>query len=168
MSEQKSFFTTLPGILSGLAALLTAIGGLVYALNQANLIGASGEPEVAERPPQAERAAESPQATPTHPSQQATEGWAIIGKAKGLDYSDLKLMIHGDAPAIGRRYDATADFRLVAKRLDQMAPGEQVITLGMVHRGDTVEIIDLFIPTPSSKRVPVYAKLRAVLRKIGD
>ena len=30
MSESKSFFTTLPGILSGLAALITAVGGLLF------------------------------------------------------------------------------------------------------------------------------------------
>ena len=43
MSEQKSFFTTLPGILSGLAALLTAIGGLVYALSQAGAKQEAGQ-----------------------------------------------------------------------------------------------------------------------------
>ena len=39
MSESKSFFTTLPGILTGLAALITAVAGLVYALSETGVIG---------------------------------------------------------------------------------------------------------------------------------
>jgi hypothetical protein len=37
----------------------------------------------------------------------------------------------------------------------------------MVRRGDTVELLDLFVPVPSTKTVPVYAKLRAVLDRVG-
>lgn len=42
MSEQKSFFSTLPGILTGLAGLVTAIVALIYALSAIGVIG-SGE-----------------------------------------------------------------------------------------------------------------------------
>lgn len=41
MSEEtnKSFWTTLPGILTGIAAVITAIGGIIIALQAAGLIG---------------------------------------------------------------------------------------------------------------------------------
>ena len=45
MSESKSFFPTLPGILSGLAALLTAVGGLLFALNQTGVLGTKSAQE---------------------------------------------------------------------------------------------------------------------------
>ncbi len=38
--EKQSFWTTLPGILTALTALITAIGGLVAALSAAGLLGA--------------------------------------------------------------------------------------------------------------------------------
>ena len=71
-------------------------------------------------------------------------------------------MIDGGTPAIGRRYQVVNDFRLVAKG-PQEPRGGQTVTLGMVRRGDTVEVLDLFVPTPSSETVLVHAKLRVVL-----
>ena len=46
MSEPKSFFTTLPGILTGLAALVTAVVGLLYALSEIGFIGPSGNNDI--------------------------------------------------------------------------------------------------------------------------
>ena len=43
-----------------------------------------------------------------------------------------------------------------------------MIALGMVRRGDTVELLDLYVPVPSTKMVFVHAKLRAVLDRVGD
>jgi hypothetical protein len=37
-SEKKSFWTTLPGILTGIAAVLTALGALIAALGSAGLV----------------------------------------------------------------------------------------------------------------------------------
>lgn len=39
MSKEKSFWTTVPGILTGIAAVITAIGGLVIVLNQVDGTG---------------------------------------------------------------------------------------------------------------------------------
>ena len=39
MSETKSFWTTLPGILTGIAGIITAIGGLLVVLYQIQVIG---------------------------------------------------------------------------------------------------------------------------------
>jgi hypothetical protein len=39
MSETKSFWTTLPGILTGIAGIITAIGGLLVVLYQIEVIG---------------------------------------------------------------------------------------------------------------------------------
>lgn len=103
----------------------------------------------------------------TEQTAQTTDGWAIIGKARQGDFFDLKLEVNGNTPAIGRTYKATMDFRLVQKRLKIGGAQEQVITLGMVHRGDSVEVLDLYVPTPSSKTVFVWAKLRAVLHPIS-
>ena len=37
-NDEKSFWSTLPGILTGIAAIITAIGGLIIALNVAGII----------------------------------------------------------------------------------------------------------------------------------
>ena len=37
--DKGSFWTTIPGMLTGLAAIITAIGGLLLALSQADLLG---------------------------------------------------------------------------------------------------------------------------------
>jgi len=39
MSKEKSFWTTVPGILTGIAAVITAIGGLVFVLHQVDGTG---------------------------------------------------------------------------------------------------------------------------------
>lgn len=179
MAEKKPFFETLPGILTGLAGLITAVVALIYALTEAGLIGADKAETtpnaLAERPAQvapaaqqtnaaatANQAATSNAAATSAPkSEQTTDGWAIIGFYRQGTFSDLKLMVHGDSPAIGSSYDVTDDFRLIHK---PRAAGEAVITLGMVHRGDSVEILDLVIK-PGRERVPVHAKLRAVVHK---
>lgn len=192
MSNEKgqSWWQTMPGILTALAGLVTAIAALLGVLTQGGLLGrddGSGLPETAAgvaqqsasppagqlpvaHPPVVQQsvvqqpAIQPPVVEPAvQPSAETTEGWTIIGKARGGDFFDLKLMVHGDAPAIGRRYDAADDFRLVQKRPQGNADDGQVITLGMVRRGDSVEVLDLFIPTPSTETVPVWAKLRAVL-----
>ena len=77
-------------------------------------------------------------------------------------FFDLKLMVHGDSPAIGRSYDVVDSFRLVQKKA---AGGQAVITLGVVHRGDSVEVLDIEIE-PGTRKVPVYAKLRAVVHHV--
>ena len=39
MTDTKSFWATLPGILTGIAGVITAIGGLLLILHQVNLFG---------------------------------------------------------------------------------------------------------------------------------
>lgn len=46
MSETKSFWTTLPGILTGIAGVITAIGGLLVILHQIEVIGPNTSPDV--------------------------------------------------------------------------------------------------------------------------
>lgn len=45
MSEKKSFWTTLPGILTGVAGIITATAGLIGILYQIGVIGPRIEPE---------------------------------------------------------------------------------------------------------------------------
>jgi hypothetical protein len=153
MSEHKSFFSTLPGILTAIAGLVTAIAGLILALHQIGFIGAGTSKDSKPTPIEDKK-----------PGPEATDGWAIIGYAERGTYYDVSLNVHGASPAIGQKYVAAKDFRLIQKRQPQK--GEQTITLGMVHRGDTVEVLDLYLEPPSTKRMPVYAKLRAVLHPI--
>ena len=64
--SKKSFWTTLPGILTGLAALITAIGGVIVALHS------SGESESVKAPlstqskSDGERTSEEPSANTTN------------------------------------------------------------------------------------------------------
>ncbi len=167
MSEQKSFFTTLPGILTGLAALITAVAGLLYALSATGILGSGKDKET--KPvaatasvPVATPPRQPAPALPKGPKEPTTDGWAIIGFYKQGRFSDLKLMVHGDSPAVGRSYDAVDNFRVILKKPKR---GKATITLGKVHRGDSVEILDMKIP-PGTERVPVWAKLRAVLHRI--
>ncbi|UTW13142.1 hypothetical protein [Marinobacterium rhizophilum] len=150
-----SWWQTLPGILTATGGLITAAATLIAVLNQSGMLGQ------VETRPAPEPAAEN--ATSPLASVQLTEGWSIIGKSKQGKFFDLKLMVHGDSPAIGRSYDVVDDFRLVHKRPVSGEDQGQVITLGMVHRGDSVKVLDLYIETPSTELVPVWAKLGAVL-----
>ncbi len=165
MSEQKSFFSTLPGILTGIAGLVTAVAGLIYALSESGLIGPHGTDktqQVALAPIQP-ATTNQPVAIASKTSKEpTTDGWAIIGHYKRGKFFDLKLMVHGDSPAIGRSYDVVDSFRLVQKKA---AGGQAVITLGVVHRGDSVEVLDIEIE-PGTRKVPVYAKLRAVVHHV--
>ena len=139
MSEHKSFFATLPGILTGLAALVTAVVGLLYALSEIGLIESSGQkdtetPVVVSNQPPAKastqpvtNASQQPVAVkPQAPAEPRTDGWAIIGKYQRGKFSDLKLMVHGDSPAIGRHYDVVDDFRLVQKHPKEKSRGEEM------------------------------------------
>jgi len=161
MTEQqtpKSWWQTLPGTLTAIGGVITAVATLIGVLSQSGMFdnNAESQPQITQTPVEL---------TPKHPTELTTDGWAIIGKSKQGKFFDLELMIHGDSPAIGRSYDAVEDFRLVQKRLEKGDSHGQVVTLGMVHRGDSVQILDLYIETPSTEKVPVWAKLRAVLHK---
>jgi len=167
MSGQKSFFSTLPGILTALAGLVTAAAGLIYALSETGLLGSRGKDEtqpVVSAPKQAKTVApKEPGAVPPKqpaaiapgtPQEQTPDGWAIIGSYERGIFSDPKLRIPGDSPAIGRSYDAVADFRLIQKRPER---GQATITLGMVRRGDRVEVLDVEI-APATGKVPVLGR----------
>ncbi len=151
MNEKTSFFSSITGLLTGLATLITAIGGLTYAISDADLIKLIG------------KIAPTEEARSKQGSRKTTDGWTVIGKYKRGKYVDLKLNAPGDSPAIGRKYDATADIRLVQRRPDNSANKNQVNTLGMIHRGESVEVLDLHIESPSAKKSRVWAKLRAVI-----
>ena len=201
MSEQKSFFSTLPGIFTALAGLITAVAGLILALSEIGFIGfrenketkpvvtAPGQTETVEaktadlpkEPVASKPVVETPKTpeapkkpvpatpkpkvvTPKTPEAQKTDGWAIIGFYERGKFSDLKLKVDGDSPAIGRSYDVVENFRLVQKRPEK---GQAVITLGIVHPGGSVEVLDIEI-APGTTKVPVWAKLRAVLHPVKD
>ncbi len=158
--DKKSWWHTLPGVLTALAGVITAVATLIGMLNK---IGVFEE--------KAGRQTSSTQVSVTESgpggavSAQTTDGWAIVGKLKNGRFYDLKLMVHEDTPAIGRRYDVVEDFRVVQKRYTNREEQGQVITLGKVQRGDSVEILDIYAKTPSSQAVPVWAKLRAALHQ---
>lgn len=153
--KTASWWQTLPGILTAAGGLITAAATLIAVLSQTGILGTATTPPTST--PAAESAISPPASVPL------TEGWSIIGKSRQGKFFDLKLMVHRDSPAIGRSYDAVDDFRLVHKRPVKGEDQGQVITLGMVHRGDSVQVLDLYIETPSTEMVPVWAKLSAVL-----
>ncbi|MEO0915089.1 MAG: hypothetical protein AAFY59_19240 [Pseudomonadota bacterium] len=154
--EKKSFWSTLTGLITAVASLIAAVGGLIFGLYEVGIL---------ERPGQGGAG----QAALPHvfDGNEATEGWSIIGKAEGLDYRDMLLLIDGDAPARGRVYIAIEDFRLISQSPQEIGNGGQTITLGMVCKGDRVKVLDLFVPSPSTQEQFVHAKLEAELEEIG-
>jgi len=146
-----SWWKTAPGVFTAVGGFITAVATLIVALNQIGMF--DNKHQLTE------------EVMSSHPIEQTTDGWTVIGKTRSGKFFDLKLMVHGDSPAIGRNYDAVEDFRLIQKRLKEGEDLGQVVTLGMVHRGDTVEIVDLYIQVPSTEMVPVWGKLRAVLHE---
>lgn len=170
MSEQKSFFATLPGILTGLAGLVTAVVALIYALSETGIIDKAKTPNtaptVAASTPSTSASSQNPKPNPNIPAKKdRTDGWAIIGNYRQGKFVDLNLMVESDSPAIGKSYKVVNNFRLIQK--PTFTRGEKTITLGVVHRGDSVEVLDLKVPSVTGKTTsPVYAKLRAELKKI--
>ncbi len=156
--DKKSWWHTLPGVLTALAGVITAVATLIGVLSK---IGVFDEPGGQQTSSTQVSVTESGTNTPV----QTTDGWAIVGKLKNGRFYDLKLMVHEDTPAIGRRYDVVEDFRVVQKRYSDREEQGQVITLGKVQRGDSVEILDIYAKTPSGQAVPVWAKLRAALHQ---
>ena len=170
MSEPKSFFATLPGILTGLAGLITAVVALIYALSETGIIDkdktSNRAPTVAASTQTTSPSAQQPNPKTIVPAKKdTTDGWAIIGKYRQGKFVDLELMVESDSPAIGKTYKVVNNFRLIQK--PTFTRGEKTITLGVVHRGDSVEVLDLKVPSVAGKTTsPVYAKLRAELKKI--
>lgn len=91
-AESKSFWTSVPGILTGITALVTAVAGLLTVLYQIGLIGGQ-PPTPAEQPPppqteqspppQAEQsppsqAEQSPPPTPAEQSSPTPKGFRIV------------------------------------------------------------------------------------------
>lgn len=154
MGEKTSFTSNIHRLFTGLAAVITAIGGLVYAFSETGLTGSFLRDPTPTKEPVAE-----------HRRQETADGWTKIGRHRRGEFLGLKIEVHGDSPAVGRIYQATTDFRLVQERPLRKEDRSQVTTVGMVHRGDAVEILDLYMATPSRKKAPVWAKVRAVRQK---
>src|SRR5262245_8906716 len=195
MAEQQktqSWWQTLPGTLTAIGGVITAATALIGVLIQSGVFEHKTESQQHSTPPptastsvatsrktsktnepsstsdrSTNRAGSTSRvSTASTVPEQTTDGWAIIGKTRQGRFFELTLMVGSGAPAIGRRYQATQDFRVVQKRPEGGVNQGQVITLGRVHTGDTVEILDLYIPVPSTETVFVWAKLRAVLHDI--
>ena len=96
------------------------------------------------------------------PRNNTTVGWIIIGKYSRGTFYDLSIHVPEGTPARGNKYRAKKNFRLVQKGPTEQRRGEAVITLGMVHTGEFVEVLDLYIPSGSNTQF-VHAKVRAKL-----
>jgi len=112
MSEQKSFFATLPGIFTGLAGLVTAVVALIYALSETGIMDKAKTSNPA--PTVAASTSASSQNSKPKPMTQAqkdtTDGWAIIGNDRREKFVDLNLMVESDSPAIGKTYKVVIIF----------------------------------------------------------
>src|SRR5210317_950997 len=81
VTEQKSFFLTIPGILSGIAAVVTAVVGLIYALSDIGVIESQGNKEsqtVVVAPETVVVPSPPVSVAPESTKEQTTDGWAII------------------------------------------------------------------------------------------
>jgi len=164
MGEKTSFSSNIHRLFTGLAAVITAIGGLVYAFSETGLAEFFlRDPEPTKEPVAEQRQHKAPVAE--HRQQETADGWTKIGRHSRGEFFDLRIEAHGDSPAVGRIYQAKSDFRLVQERPLRKEDRSRVTTVGMVHRGDAVEILDLYMATPSRKKAPVWAKVRAVRQK---
>ncbi len=140
-------------LFTGLAAVITALGGLVYAFSETGLMQSFlAEPTPAKEPVEEIR------------QQQALVGWTIIARFKQGRYQDLKIAVAGGSPAVGGSYDVVADSPLFQDRPVGKGDRARMTSVGTVHRGDSVKIMDLYMNSSSRKAVPVWAKIRADTR----
>lgn len=82
MADKPSFWHTLPGILTGLAAVVGAVGALVVGLHQAGLLGQGGTPA----PPSEPAPMPAPGSTPTP----APAGFRIVDMTLRADPFDYR------------------------------------------------------------------------------
>jgi len=148
--EQKSWWHTLPGVLTAAAGFLTAIATLYTVVNRSG--GSEGSPDSVQA---ASGAGLPPSEGPK------TEGWGIVGAYRGAKLAEPYLKVDGDMPAKGGRYEVIKPFRLLQGDPRERR-GSPVITLGQVREGEMVDVLDVYIDDGSNRSV--HAKLRAVLK----
>jgi hypothetical protein len=107
MSKGKSFWTTVPGILTGTAAVITAVGGLLFVLYQVGVLQTEREIEMISEPvrePEPRQEPE-PKREPEHEEQPAGFRVAeVILRADPFDYkgpSPAKIKFSGRISVIG-------------------------------------------------------------------
>lgn len=86
MSNKKSFWTTVPGILTGTAGIITALGGFIIVLSQVGVIGPDPEPKPEPEPEPWLEPGPRPEPEPT--PEPEPEPRPLVGLRPGV--SDLK------------------------------------------------------------------------------
>ena len=138
-TRPSSLTSHLYWLFTGLAALITAVGGLLYAFADTGLMQSFfGEPG-------AERGAVVEQR-----DAQAVVGWTRIARLKHGIYKDLKIALT----------DGIAQFPVFRNRPLRREDRRRMTPVAMVHRGDSVKLIDLYLKSTGRRSVPVWAKVR--------
>ena len=148
-TRPSSLTSHLYWLFTGLAALITAVGGLLYAFADTGLMQSFfGEPG-------AERGAVVEQR-----DAQAVVGWTRIARLKHGIYKDLKIALTDGSPTVGGTYGAIAQFPVFRNRPLRREDRRRMTPVAMVHRGDSVKLIDLYLKSTGRRSVPVWAKVR--------
>lgn len=152
MGDKKSFFTSIPALLTALATLITAIVGLIYAVENhhpdPNPVIETGGMTVTVK---------TDTVTPVPPPP-PPERWAVIGARAHGKVVAMFLDTGGAHPVIGKTYPVTEDVAVYDQEPKLQDKGKLIET---AHRGDKLKILVIHAPPPD-KNGPIRAKVQIV------
>lgn len=167
----KNWWTTVPGLLAALAAIITAVGGLVAALSQAGVFGGkSAEPAAAAPPPagvEAPAAAKPDPAAPEAAAPAAPAPAALKGvRVTTKDGSVVEL--RPTATILGSTIPLQSGQEVPFERLERIditQPWDGTLKLALVG-GRSMEATALNLPLSGSNELGVYLKMMSDIRRI--
>ena len=139
--------------LKGLVAALSVLGGLL------GLYVVGDKPSTPGNDAQATFGPSTPGPAPA-PQSKATEGWAVVGNYATGKLTSPLIKIKLSIPQVGETCEALDNFS-VFKKYPADQPGTGNILLGDVHKGDTIEVLDM--RRRDEEGAHFWVKLRAVL-----
>lgn len=168
----KSWWTTMPGLLTALAAIITAVGGLVAAVGQAGLFGgknsAPAAPSAAVAPQAAAVESARPQAPPpAQPSAAAEPAAAITGVRVTTKAGDV-VVLRPTATILGATMPLKSGQEVPFERIERIdftQPWDGTLKLVLVG-GASIDGSSENLPLSGSNELGAYLKMLSEIRRI--
>lgn len=169
----KSWWTTAPGLLTALAAIITAVGGLVAALGQAGLFGGKAEtpaPAPAKGVPQVVVEPAPPQGQPPapRPAEPAADPSAAIKGVRVTTKAGDVVALRPTATILGATIPLKSGQEVPFERLERIdftQPWDGTLTLVLVG-GGSLEGAAENLPLSGSNELGEYLKMLSEIRRI--